>query len=280
MVPFDFSFNDPPNTVQQVLCDTACATPGVLADPAPEARTLSYDVFSVRHEALFYVDDFGQMPAIQNRFVSRMYYAAQRAGLTFPTPERDLYHFDGTHKYQTATPSQLADRFEALDVFDVDRPQAQALVQGAQLLHFGAGEAVVRQDQPVDALYVILAGQAQAVFTEPEGAAHDMHGLSIGDFFGEVGLLRQDEASFSVTAVTDLDVLAVTPEALRRLLERQASLARTIEQVIESRLLAIERLKHKVASTSSGYPEPNETDPDGLEGHVSALAELLRQPPT
>jgi CRP-like cAMP-binding protein len=84
-----------------------------------------------------------------------------------------------------------------------------------------AGEAVIRQGEQGDSLFLIARGVIR-VSRSGEGGSHDMASLIAGDFFGEMALLHNEPRTATCRAVTpaaiyelkrrDLnDVIAVCP---------------------------------------------------------------------
>ena len=92
-----FSYNDPPNLAKHVLLTTALETEGILKDPEPEIFTISYDDFAITYEVKFYISDYCDIESIRDRFMSRIWYAAQRNSLTIPFPHSHALPFSWTY---------------------------------------------------------------------------------------------------------------------------------------------------------------------------------------
>jgi len=60
--------------------------------------------------------------------------------------------------------------------------------------------------------------------------------MSVGEFFGELGLLRKKPSTAAIVAVGDTQVLALSDEAVHVMLEKTPSLARELGEAIGSRL--------------------------------------------
>ncbi|MFN9857251.1 MAG: mechanosensitive ion channel family protein, partial [Pseudanabaena sp.] len=87
-----FSYKDPPNLAKHVLYSTALETQGILKNPDPQIFTISYGDSAITYEVKFFIADYGELEEIRDRFMSRLWYAAQRNSLTIPFPIRTLYH--------------------------------------------------------------------------------------------------------------------------------------------------------------------------------------------
>ncbi len=74
----------------------------------------------------------------------------------------------------------------------------------ATSLHLGAGEVIIAEGDPGDRFYVVAAGRAAVT----QSGAH-LRDLSEGGWFGELALLRDSPRTATVTAATDVELLAV-----------------------------------------------------------------------
>jgi len=112
---------------------------------------------------------------------------------------------------------------------------------------FAAGDCVIREGEPGDVLYLITDGQVEVETRDDVGDRLPLAVLGAGDFFGEVALLTALPRTATVKAVTELETLELSREALVALraeypdLERalaasqRARAERTAEALIEKR---------------------------------------------
>jgi small-conductance mechanosensitive channel len=241
-VKIGFSYGDPPNLARHVLKSTALATQGILVKPEPEILTLSYDDSSITYEVKFFVDDYADIESIRSRFMSRVWYAAQRNNLNIPFPIRTLYHFHGPTARQNSTDKKFAESLQSLpDFVPIDRENGnfQGDSEGVTLQHFGIGEKVIRQGYPSNSLYIIVSGHAALSMVDSSGVDHQILSLSAGEFFGEMVLFSGESSPVSVTAVNDLEVMMISADEVNQMIARQPSFAREIGQILEVRRRAI-----------------------------------------
>lgn len=241
-----FSYNDPPNLAKQVLMRTALETQGILPEPEPQIFTIGYDDSSITYEVKFFIRDYGDLEEIRDRFMTRVWYAAQRNSLSIPFPIRTLFHFHGPTSQAQGLSKKMAESLQSIPAFvplDKEQENPQTVSEGVVLQHFGAGEKVVRQGYPGNALYIIVSGQAILTVMDENNRDHEVLPLKVGEFFGEMALFSGEPSPVSVTAVNDLEVMMLSSSVVHQMIERQPSFAREIGQILEIRRRAIQMVK-------------------------------------
>lgn len=100
-----------------------------------------------------------------------------------------------------------------------------------------AGQAVFRQGDPADALYLVVSGRA-GVFLEQEAGRTQVATLSGGDSFGEMALLSGLERNATVEAVEPLELLRMGRQDFEEFVRRSPSLSAALERLGHERALA------------------------------------------
>jgi small-conductance mechanosensitive channel len=241
-IKLGFSYNNPPNLAKQVLTATAIGTQGILSHPVPQVFTLSYDDSAIIYEVKFFIEDYGDLEEIRDRFMTRVWYAAQRHGLSIPFPVRTLYHFDGPTTQNQRTTQRFSDSLRSIPSFvPIDKqPTDQSPSPDMLLQHFGTGEKVMCQGEMSDALYIIISGQARLTVADASGTEREVLMLKTGEFFGMITLFSGEPSAMSVTALGDLEVMRLSATVVNQMIERQPSFARELSQVLEIRRRAIQ----------------------------------------
>ena len=234
-----FSYDSPPNLVKQVLTSTALATQGVLAEPQPESKTTSYDETAIIYEVEFFIEKFEDVEQILDRFMTRIWYAAQRNNLMLYR-YRYEYAVEAADRADSAL-SKLAHLNSIPGFMTLAREPKNLddLAKGTILQQFGAGEKVIRQGEPGNALYIIIAGQALVTVTKEFGMELEVMTILRGEFFGEMALFSGEPSPVSIAAVEDLQVLVIYSDTVNTMIEGQPSLGREIGQIIEARSKAV-----------------------------------------
>jgi small-conductance mechanosensitive channel len=251
-ISIGFSYGNPPNLARQVLKETALETKGILTEPEPKVFTLSYDDSAVTYEVKFFIQDYGELEDVRDRFMTRVWYAAQRHNLTIPFPIRTLYHFHGPTTQDTS--KKFAESLQSIPA-SVPFSKEQALSQGMALHHFGAGEKVLRQGLSSDSLYIIVSGQAMMTVKDDEGVEQEVLRLTVGEFFGAMALFSGEVSIVSVMALEDLEVMKLNSTVVNQMIERQPSFAREIGQILEIRRRAISAVRLRDGAANSTAAE-------------------------
>lgn len=241
-----FSYKSPPNLVKHVLHSTALETQGILKHPDPQVFTISYDDSAITYEVKFFIDDYSELEEIRDRFMSRVWYAAQRSGLAIPFPIRTVYNFHGPTSQAEGTSKKFTESLQSLPSFvpldkSVDPDISNS---GICLQHFGSGETVIKQGTENNALYILVSGSAVIAVQDITGVTHEILTVKTGEFFGEMTLFSGEPSPIAVTAAEDLEVMMISAEAVNQMIDRQPNFAREISQILETRRRVVNTIQN------------------------------------
>ena len=93
-----------------------------------------------------------------------------------------------------------------------------------------AGQTIVRAGDPAHSMYFIAAGQVEVALKR------ERLRLGVGQFFGEVAVLRRVHRSATATALTRTNLLVLDAQDLHALMERDPRIAERIKEVVETRV--------------------------------------------
>jgi CRP-like cAMP-binding protein len=122
--------------------------------------------------------------------------------------------FEGLKKRELAAVSRIAD--------ELDLP---------------AGKELIREGGPGSQFFVLLAGEADV-----RRHARKVNTLGPGDFFGEIAILANREATATVTTTTEARVLVITRASFSKLLRDAPKIQWTVIQALVRRIPADETL--------------------------------------
>ena len=94
------------------------------------------------------------------------------------------------------------------------------------------GEIIMRAGDTARSMYFIAAGEVEI---EIKGKKERVR-LGVGQFFGEVALLRRTRRTATVTAITRTNLLGLDAHDLHALMQRDRRIAERIKEVVEHRV--------------------------------------------
>jgi len=105
-----------------------------------------------------------------------------------------------------------------------------------QTVRYLAGQTIVREGDPSDALYILTRGTVSVVRRDPAGREVEINTLGPGDFFGEIGLLTGGSRGATVRATAPVEVLVLDREGFRALVGSSQATAEQVNALMASRL--------------------------------------------
>jgi len=118
----------------------------------------------------------------------------------------------------------------------------------AQEIHFNAGEALIRQGDPGDCLYIIVDGEASIVI-RGVGQVATRHPRSS---IGEMGIISRQPRSADCVALTDLTALKIDHDDFWELLAEKPPLAlgviRALSHRLDEAVANLQKLSHRPES--------------------------------
>jgi signal transduction histidine kinase len=126
--------------------------------------------------------------------------------------------------------------FSQLPPLELDR-----LRGSTKELRFAAGQAVFREGDPGDGVYVVKSGAVQIAALMGTGESRVIARVPPGDVFGELTLLDNQPRSAAATAEVDTEVYFVPREPMVHLLKSSPELSMTLVQEISGRLREFNR---------------------------------------
>ncbi len=128
-------------------------------------------------------------------------------------------------------PERIADAFPHLTRDEIVEAAGRAEPQ-----YFSAGQVILRQGDRADRIYVISSGEVTVTHETEEGQPRELRRLGPGQYFGEIGLLANLPRTATVTAVTAVEILALSRATFSDLVSRSEATAGQVRRVMEERM--------------------------------------------
>jgi signal transduction histidine kinase len=157
----------------------------------------------------------------------------------------------------------------------------QRLADTVERQKLAAGELLIREGDPGDAMYVIVSGELEV--TKRAGATEQpLARVGPGAIQGEIAALQGTERAASVRALTDVEVLRVPREGLLALLDSGPDAALALVRTVLERLRSLElfvRQREKLAglgTLAAGLAHELNNPAAAIRRSVSLLDEALK----
>ena len=132
----------------------------------------------------------------------------------------------------------------------LDAPALRALAALARHRRCAAGEEIVQQDAPADAVYLILRGRASVSTVGRNAEALVIREIGPGEIIGEVSLLDGGPRSATVKAITKTELIGIDRAPFMQLIGDRPAIALSLLAVLATRL----RLLTTYADELAGLP--------------------------
>ncbi len=123
----------------------------------------------------------------------------------------------------------------ALVLGEVDADSRAQLRAELDRLTLAAGDTLIRQGDPGDAMYVCLAGRLRAFQTDEQGQTRRLRDMGRGEVIGELSLFTAEVRSATVVAVRDTTLVRLSRTAFDSVVARSAALSMAIARRVIQR---------------------------------------------
>ncbi len=248
------SYKTPPDLAKSILLSVARDTPEVLKRPEPLILASDFADSSIVYECRLWTRKAWLRDNIVDAFLTHAYAALARNDMEIPFPQRSVHYI--RPRSEGDLPNRGLEGLQKAPLFKgIPSEALEAAASHARILRYAPGEAVVREGDVSDALFLILSGEA-AVFSQDREVSR----ISEGEIFGEGAFLTGNPRSATVRAANEaLELIEINRKVLGRLLELHPSLAQELAQRFAERRLEGESLRDESGAILS---------PRGLVAHL------------
>jgi small-conductance mechanosensitive channel/CRP-like cAMP-binding protein len=240
----------PPERVKKVLLSSVSDTSGISAKPSPSVFLEEFSSSSITYDVRFWITEYSRKPQIADAVRSRIWYCLQRAGMGIPFPIRDVYLHTLEPDHELKLRAELRDdilrELKKVELFKpLDDNDMNILAGRSSLLRYTRGESMVRQGDTGDSLFLIRDGSVEVTVRTEKSEPVVVATLGHGSFFGEMSLLTGEPRSATVSALEETQVVVVSREGLKYVLDSNPSLVEPLSAMLEKRSeeLALSREK-------------------------------------
>ncbi len=238
-ISIGISYDVPPNRVREVVVKSLHDVPHVLQQPSPIVMPWEYGDSAIRYRVKYWVADYTLAEEVHADVVSNLWYALRRHQMEIPFPVRTLT-LRRSQAARAATAEyekQMLHELRKVDfLHDLDEPSLRMLLPSVEVHEFGAGEALMRQGEPGETMYIIRHGLVEVFAHGADGSDRHIATLSSPHVIGEAALLTGEARNATVRANTDVEVIEVSREGFTHLFKQNPNTAKAISDIVSTRL--------------------------------------------
>ena len=158
----------------------------------------------------------------------------------FPAPARSFSVQLARKRQGTLQPMPAMDQSPNLEdsLPDIDPTSLARAVDKAKRRRFGPGNVIIREGDPAETFYVIVAGEVEVVRERVDAGSRLVARLGKGSYFGEIGLLHGVPRTASVRASGDVELLELDRDAFVELVAETDLISDEIAELLERRLVS------------------------------------------
>jgi small-conductance mechanosensitive channel/CRP-like cAMP-binding protein len=236
VVFFNTLYGHSPAKTINVVREAARQVENVSQKMRPVVRIRNLAADGIDWEVKYWLDDYRLQHDTDALIRQRIWYAFQREKIHFAYPTRTVYM---EHKPEEASPEEvfttISDRLNRVSIFaPLSDEDIEKLANSSTSRIYAPGEAIVRQGQEGNSMFVVIHGSVKVQIPE-----HDyqktINTLGENDFFGEMSLLTGEPRTANVVAVTESEVLRIDRSGLKPIFDANPSLAESISELIDER---------------------------------------------
>lgn len=247
--------------VQQDLAGADIAN--VARDPAASCVLLDFPPGALRYGLRYWLLDPGPDDATDSAVRQHLLATLQRHGWRLALPDRALHlvQDDEAHR-QAGVRAERERRLAALagvELFaSLDDAERRRMADRLVPAPFAAGDTITRQGAKAHWLYLLVAGEAEVHWDDPQGQRHPLGQLHAGQCFGEMGLMTGAPRSATVVATTDVECYRLDKAGFQDILHARQSLADDMARVLAQRQQQNDALHARYAAPGGAAPAPSQ----------------------
>ncbi|MGI9524631.1 MAG: cyclic nucleotide-binding domain-containing protein [Hyphomicrobiaceae bacterium] len=130
---------------------------------------------------------------------------------------------------------------------DVEMAKLRLFALSGERMAYDAGDVIFRQNEPSEALYVILDGSVDVILESPAGRLRVAQ-ISEGNMFGETGVLCDKSRTATIEAATPVTVIQIDRHTFNEVARDVPQLSLAIARELARR---VERMNEQFAAKNN-----------------------------
>ncbi len=198
--------------------------------PPPLVTAYNFIESSVEYNLMYYQDTYSEYRVTRGNVLRKVWYAVVREGHSFPYPHREIIR-------KTVPPPLPADKAAVLailrrtDLFgSLDEERYQELAGKVRVKIYGDGEAVVRQGEAGDSLFIVKRGMVNVRMDDVSVGT-----LGEGEIFGEMSLLTGERRKATVETEGEVRLIEISKEDIEPIIRSDPKILDGLSAILAER---------------------------------------------
>ncbi len=245
-IPFSMPYAHNPQEIVEAVEAALSSSPidGVAAEPKPRCLLAEMTPGHIRYTAVVWLTRPGLDVVQVSLVLNRIYYGLDRAGIPATEISYLVENKAATVAAEEASPEDILRRTPIFRLLE-DGELAE-LASRLHRLNFAPGEYILRQGDPGDSMYFVVAGRVVISYKAPDGAERQLASFESGEFFGEASLLTGESRTATATAASRVVCYRLDKAGLQRTMEQQPELAEDMSVIMAHRQIELSTAREKL----------------------------------
>lgn len=220
----------PPEQARKILLRVLSEDKGIAKDPPPLVRLRNFADSCIEYELVYHLLDYSTHIATQGNLLVRTWYAVTREGHGIPYPHREVIEKRPREPFVVGEEALQA-AFRRTEIFrSLSEEEAGQLVKRVHVRVFAPGEAVVRQMEEGDSLFIVTRGELEVLIDGGRVGT-----LAEGTIFGEMSLLTGEKRKATVAALTEVHLVEISKEDVAPVIKANLDLLDKLSSILAQR---------------------------------------------
>jgi len=241
IIPINVSYDTPPNLVKDVVMKIVADEPEVLSHPTPTILLVKYNDFSIDYELRVFTETFNRFKEITDSIYTKIWYQFKRHNIKIPYPIRDIYLHEIKPLDAEERKQKIISTLKNVDFLSpLSDEEIEILAKGVEIKKYASGEAVIKQGNEGNSVYLINNGEVEVIVADEKGQSTIIKRLLPSAFFGELSLLTGSPRTATVVASTDCEFIIIKADTFKSIIMTDPTIADKISKIITKRQFELE----------------------------------------
>ncbi|MCC7350515.1 MAG: mechanosensitive ion channel family protein [Phycisphaerales bacterium] len=279
-VYFNVDFRHAPSRIIETVREALGNDPidNVAIEPPPNVVLMDYKESMGAYAVRYWLVDLSRDDPTSSAVRGRIYAALGRIGIRPSIPAQSVFlTSENQQRRERKEKRELQKRLDALSAVELFSPLTEAerleLAGRLRAVPFTRGEAIVRQGDAGDQLYIIASGEAEVQVAVAGSPARVVAQLREGNFVGEMALLTGEPRSATVVALGEVHCYALDHDGFTNILKQRPAIAADISALLARRRVELAGVREQLTEEAR-HGRVHETQRD-LLGRIRSFFDLL-----